>query len=332
MRLRFLISLAVVFVFLIGLGYFFYGIQPVNADTEIRETVSFAIQRGDSFRDIGARLSQQSLIRSLSVFKLYTILMGRAHTLKPGTYTLSDGYTVPEIVHLLSRGGANDIAVTIPEGVTLRDVDILLSDAGITTAGAVSSLTPSDFSSEYSFLDTLPSFEGFLFPDTYRFEPGADPEIVVRTMLDTFVEKALPILNDDPEWYGKLIVASFIEREVPEYEDRRKVAGIIFKRLNAGMPLQIDATVGYVKCAGTFLSCDEPVVFQSDKTNSSPFNTYSVHGLTPTPIANPGEDAIRAAMDPESTPYWYYLSAKETGKTIFSRTLDEHNTNRVRYL
>ncbi len=331
-RLRFLIWLAGAFVFLIALGYFFYGLQPVQTTQSEGESVSFSIKKGDSFRDIGARLSQDTLIRSLSVFKLYTILMGRAHTLKPGTYTLSSTYSVPELVHLLSRGGVSDVAVTIPEGVTVKDVDVLLTAAGITRAGAVTSLTPADFKDAYPFLDTLPSLEGFLFPDTYRFEPGTDASLVVEKMLNTFEEKAWPLLKGDPEWYGKLTIASFVEREVPAYEDRRKVADIILKRLDAGMPLQVDATVSYVNCNGAFLDCERPVVSREDTKEASPFNTYTSRGLTPTPIANPGESALKAVLNPVSTPYWYYLSAKETGKTIFSRTLDEHNRNRAKYL
>ncbi len=324
--------LAGVFVFLLGLGYFFYGIQPVASADGGGGLTSFNVEKGESFREISANLSQDALIRSVSVFKLYAVLMGRAHTLKPGTYALSPTYSVPEIVALLSKGGADDVTVTIPEGVTVRDIDMLFANAGVTATGTIAALTPADFAGAYPFLDTLPSLEGFLFPDTYRFERGTDAKRVVETLLDNFEKKAWPLLENDPQWYAKLIIASFVEREVPGAEDQRKVAGIIVKRLRAGMPLQVDATVSFVKCGGAFLDCKTAAVSKSDTALSSPFNTYQVTGLTPSPIANPGLGALQAALNPETTPYWYYLSAKGTGQIIYARTLEEHNANRAKYL
>ena len=119
---------------------------------------------------------------------------------------------------------------------------------------------------------------------------------------------------------------------MPNFEDRQVVAGILLKRLETGMPFQIDATLSYIKCDGKFLGCENIRVLRKDLELPSPYNTYERIGWTPTPISNPGEEAIRATLDPERTPYWYYLSAKETGETIFSRTLDEHNENRFKYL
>ena len=240
--------------------------------------------------------------------------------------------SVPEIVYLLTAGGAGDIAVTIPEGVTLKDVDALLTRAGVAEQGEISALRPLDFADDYDFVDTLSSLEGFMFPDTYRFEAGMSGDSAARVMLDNFEKKVWPLLKDDPDWYEKLIIASFVEREVPAFEDRRKVAGILIKRLEARMPLQVDATLSFAKCGGYLLMCDNVAVSRNDTELSSPFNTYKIRGVTPTPIANPGVEAVKAVINPIETPYWYYLSARETGETIFSRTLDEHNSNRAKYL
>ena len=129
-----------------------------------------------------------------------------------------------------------------------------------------------------------------------------------------------------------MILASFLEREVREFDDRQIVAGILLKRLRVGIPLQVDATISYAKCGGALRSCEEIIVTRNDLALASPYNTYQRLGWTPTPIANPGEAAIKAAVTPRSSPYFYYLSAKETKETVFSKTLEEHNLNRAKYL
>lgn len=337
---RFMVALGLAIVLLLGLGYFFYSLQPTFAkDTPIE----FKISKGESFRSIGARLSQHSLIKSISVFKFYSFLTGRATRFQPGIYELGYGMSVPQIVSHISTGGENEVRVTIPEGSTVKDIDYLLSKAGVLKEGDLENYNIDSLNEKYVFLNhTFNEFsvdmsilEGFLFPDTYRFNVDENPEKVVEVMLDNFEEKAWSLLKNRDNWYEDLILASFLEREIPSYEDRRIVAGILTKRNGSGIPLQIDATISYVKCNGAFLGCNKSdlnVVNNDLKTVSSPFNTYMKKGWTPTPISNPGEEAIKASINPKQSPYWYYLSAKDTGETIFSRTLQEHNLNRQRYL
>ncbi len=327
-----MVFLGMTVVLLIGLGYFFYSLQPTMAEESEME---FKITRGESFREIGARLSQEGLIKSISVFKLYSILTGRATRFRPGLYDLSYKMSVPEIVGMLSAGGANEVRVTVPEGSTVKDVDDILSENEIIEPGRIETYPIDSLSEDFSFLKNMSSLEGFLFPDTYRFEIDSEPEVVVRVMLENFKEKVWGSLKNRDDWYGDLILASYLEREVPEYKDRRIVAGILLKRLGAGIPLQVDATISYVKCGGTFRNCDKSeikVVKEDLKEVVSPYNTYKRRGWTPTPISNPGEEAVKAAINPKPTPYWYYLSAKESGETIFSETLEEHNLNRYKYL
>lgn len=326
---RFLITLGVLIFFIIGLGYFFYGLQPTLVS---EKPVEFKISKGESFRSISARLSQMSLIRSIAVFKLYSFLTGNAQRFQPGVYELKFDMSVPEIIKVLTSGGKNEVQVTIREGSTLKDIDKILSDAGVVKKGTLISINPSDLSNDYPFLEGVTSLEGFLFPDTYRFEIDSSSEFVVRRMLDNFIEKGWPKIKDRKDWYSVLILSSFLEREVPKFDDRRIVAGILLKRIKMGMPLQVDATLSYAKCKGQFLGCDSIRVLKEDLDIASPYNTYARLGWTPTPISNPGEEAIEAALNPKSTSYWYYLSAKETKETIFSRTLDEHNENRAKYL
>jgi len=329
---RFMVALGMVIILLIGLGCFFYGLQPILTESV---PVEFKIAKSESFRSIGARLSQQSLIRSIGVFKLYSLLVGRAGKFQPGIYEISSEMSVPSIVGKLTVGGANEIRVTIPEGLTVKDIDTLLVETGVFKEAQIKNYAINSLSEKYPFLKQMNSLEGFLFPDTYRFDIDSEPKEVVEIILERFKEKVWERLEDRDNWYDDLILASFLEKEVPEYEDRRLVAGLLLKRLGASVPLQIDSTILYAKCQGRFLSCDKEklkVVRNDLDQIISPYNTYKRMGWTPTPISNPGVEAVRAAINPEPSPYWYYLSAKDSGETVFSKTLEQHNINRFKYL
>ena len=328
---RFLFALGIIIFLILIVGYFFYALQPTLGPDS--EEVDFKITKGESFRNIGARLSQMSLIKSIAVFKFYSLLVGKAQNFQPGIHKLDFGMSVPTIVSELAKAGKNEVTVTVPEGSTMRDITEILTQAGVFREGeSFDDLSVHGYAEDYPFLSEAYSFEGFLFPDTYRLEVDSSSVRVVRKFLDNFEKKGWNKIQYRKNWYDLLILASFLEREVPNFEDRQVVAGILLKRLEIGMPFQIDATLSYIKCDGKFLGCENIRVLRKDLELPSPYNTYERIGWTPTPISNPGEEAIRATLDPERTPYWYYLSAKETGETIFSRTLDEHNENRFKYL
>lgn len=325
---RILVALGAVMVVLLFVAYFFYGLGP-RADAAAPQ--SFAIVKGEGFREIGAELSQKSLIQSITVFKLYSLLTGEAQKFKPGVYTLSGAMSVPQIVSILTENQRNDVLVTIPEGMALRDIDATLADAGVTKPRDIENISFAPLAADYPFLKGRSSLEGFLFPDTYYFERGASPDSVVRRMLDTFQAKAWPLLGGTDNWYQTLTLASLLEREVANFDDRRIVAGILLKRLSLKMPLQVDATVVYAKCGGALKGCTTDIT-KSALASSSPFNTYAHLGFPPTPIANPGMAAIQAAQSPEMSRFLYYLSSPKTGVTYFSKTLNEHNQNKAKYL
>ncbi len=325
---------------LVGVGYFFYGLQPAalgtapdGTNTRLSGAVSFTITKGDSFRGIGAHLSQDNLIRSVSVFKLYSFLTGTAQRFQPGIYTLSETMSLPQIVKILTAGEDNDITVTIPEGLTVKDIDALLVSANVLATGeSLARLSPGEVLADFPSFDRATSLEGLLFPDTYRFKLHASAKDVARVLIETFRAKAWPIIEANPNWYESLTLASYLEREVPDFEDRRIIAGIILRRIKIGMPIQVDSTVTYAKCGGRFQGCATTTVSKADLAVSSPFNTYQRLGWTPTPIASPGQSALRAAVTAVPSQYLYYLSRRDTGETLFSRTLDEHNAKRARYL
>lgn len=335
LSVRLLSTLGLVLLCIIFVAYFFYGLQStlINNREEGAATstaIKFKIEKGEGVREIAKTLSKQSLIRSITVFKLYTLVSGKAQRFQPGIYDLSTAMSVPELVRALTTVGSNEVQITITEGMTLKDArEVLIS------AGALKRTQPFIFDmqklrSEYAFLGASDSLEGFIFPDTYRIALDATPDEMVRVFLDNFKAKAWPLLEGKNDWYRTLILASLLEREVPKFADRQMVAGILLKRNRIRMPLQVDATLGYAKCGGLLLSCDARIV-RADTALDSPYNTYTQLGWPPTPIANPGEEAIRAALTPKDSPYLYYLSAK-SGETLFSKTLDEHNTKRAKYL
>ncbi len=325
---RFLIVLGFLLIFIIMIAYFFYGLQPSFA---VNTPVQFNIEKGEGFKEIGARLSQESLVRSITVFKIYSFLTGTAAKFKPGVYELAGTMSVPQIVGLLTSGGKDNVTVEIPEGATLKDIDKILSSRGVIKEGSLASFDLRNLSPQYQFLATATSLEGFLFPDTYNFNLDSDVTSVVKTFLDTFEMKVWPLIADRKSWYDDLILASYLEREVPDYHDRQVVAGILLKRLSLRMPFQVDATLSYAKCEGLLLTCPNVVPGKGDAKIDSPYNTYLHEGWTPTPIANPGKSAVEASISPVSSAYLYYFS-NASGTVFFSRTLEEHNEKQLKYL
>jgi UPF0755 protein len=217
--------------------------------------------------------------------------------------------------------------VTIPEGYTLAQIDRLLGQKGVIDPGELFNFDTSGLEKEYCFLKKGEALEGYLFPDTYEFFLGSSPRVVAERLLDNFNRKAGRLLCGRPDLKKQVVMASLIEKEVPDQgEDRNLVSGILWKRIGAGVPLQVDASLCY---AVSPLGCRREDI---DSKIDSPYNTYLHYGLPPGPIANPGLSAIIAALEPQESAYWYYLSAAGTGQTIFSKDLDEHNRNIVKYL
>jgi UPF0755 protein len=218
--------------------------------------------------------------------------------------------------------------VTIPEGSSVYDEDRIFSQYGVMKPGmliAAAGVGPSSTAST--------SLEGKLFPDTYDFYLDSSSSVVIAKMLNDFQVKAEPSLASSSNSERALIIASILEKEVASSTDQAIVAGIIDKRLAAGMPLDIDATICYLKqqeAPTSTVGCYP--LSASDFKIDSPYNTYLYKGLPPTPISNPGVAAIQAALNPVASPYWYYLSDPKTGKTIYATTLAQQNANRIKYL
>lgn len=219
----------------------------------------------------------------------------------------------------------HEVTVVIPEGLTAHEIDAVLAAQRVTEPGALASLV------------TASSTEGYLFPDTYRFFAGTSPQRVMEIMVENFDTKTAALFSEHALSTSSIrrhvILASLLEREVTSQEDRRIVAGILERRLAASHPLQVDATICYLK-KSTVAELGKPCypLAPLDFKMDSPYNTYLYKGLPPGPIGNPGLDALTASVNAQASPYWFYLTDPATKRTIFSQTLEEHEGARERYL
>lgn len=218
-----------------------------------------------------------------------------------------------------------EVAVTIPEGSTIYDIDRILSAKGV--------LAPGEFVANVSS-----SLEGHLFPDTYDFYVSSTATSVIEKLVNNFSVKAASLFSGKPEEQD-LIIASMVQKEVASSTDMAIVAGILEKRLAAGDYLNVDATICYEKQMAEFASNPNPTstvgcypITEVDLKTNSPYNTYLYKGLPPGPIGNPGVQAIEATLNPQSSTYWYYLSNPATGATIYADTLAEQVANQKKYL
>ncbi len=309
--------------------HFYFNLKNIPTSPLKAEKIDFEISPGMSFNEIAEKLKNESLIQSETVFKIYGALSMKARQLKPGRYVLVPNLSVSELVAILIKG-PKEIPVIIAPGLTLKEIDDKLSEVRIIKSGELINFEISASEKDYPFLAEADSLEGFLFPDTYNFFLGSGADLVIHRFLDNFKNKALSLFESSDKLLDKLILASILEKEIPDYEEKKIVAGILLKRLKTGMPLQVDASVVYAKCFGRFLNCGQ--ISKADYKINSVYNTYFYSGLPKGPIANPGLESIRAILNSKKTEYWYYLSDPKTKKTIFSKTLDEHNKNRVIYL
>lgn len=316
----------------------------VNKPVGGTESVLFVVNRGDGAQTIAESLKDAELIKSERYFLFTAWSRGTRGDFKAGTFELSPSMSTREIERALTKGKAisDEIAVTILEGWTIRDIAAHLEAEGIASekefydevgrSAAFASGLP-DWETSYTVLSDKPAqntLEGYLFPDTYRIFPSAGAKGLVRRMLDNFDAKLTSELKEEIAASGHsifdiIIMASVIEREVFGEADRAVVSGIFWNRIELGMGLQADSTVNYITGG------KKPAVTLAETKIDSPWNTYRYRGLPAGPIGNPGLSAIRAAISPAETDFLYFLTDKQ-GNVHYGRTLDEHNANKAKYL
>jgi UPF0755 protein len=295
-----------VFIVLIFLVIFIFLWGIFIPKEKISKEKNFSVKKGQGLFEIGENLEKEGLIKSKIFFDFYVILRGKQKNLQAGKYLLSPSMNVPKIAQKIISGDVGKMKVTIPEGFTVKEIEERL---GIKLSGE--------------------NLEGYLFPDTYYFPIDASGKEVVKIMRENFEKKISPykeeIKKSGKSLHEIITMASLLEKEVKTKEEKKLVSGILWKRLKAGIPLQVDATITYITGKKT------TKISLEDLQIDSPYNTYKYKGLPPGPICNPGLESILAALYPEESEYWYYLSTPE-GKTLFFKTLEEHNLAKAKYL
>ncbi|MBI4039234.1 endolytic transglycosylase MltG [Candidatus Daviesbacteria bacterium] len=299
--------------FFIAKSYWNFLKSPTD---EKGQSVAFVVKRGESVANIIQRLKEENFIRSEWIFKFELKQSGKDGEIAAGDYKLSTSMSTDEIIKNLTSGSI-DRWVTLIEGWRVEEVAEALN---------------SKFEIRNSKFIAMAK-EGYMFPDTYLFNPDATAETIAQTMRANFDKKyntdlvrkinALGLTADEG-----VILASIVEREARSDEVRRMVASILLKRLNIGMGLNADATLqyalGYQKDEKSWWKRH---ITAGDKKVDSPYNTYLYRGLPPKPICNPSLSSLKAVSEADpATPYLYYYHDSK-GNSYYAKTLDEHNQN-----
>jgi UPF0755 protein len=300
---------------------------PVNVVPGQEVTVE--IPSGSSAKDIAAILAAQGVVRSALEFEVAVRNNEAASRLQAGAYELETLMDPAEVVAVLVVGPVADVyRVTIIEGLRVGEILTRLSEAaGVPYVQFEEALLSGEVSTSLKTMPatmTVTDWEGLLFPDTYEFARSAEPVAILQRLASTMEQRV-----DSIDWsvievagytpYQGLIIASLIETEVLLDEERPMVSSVIHNRLAIDMKLDIDATVLYA------LNTRDIAEFNNEV--DSPYNTYLVAGLPPTPIASPGKSSLDAAAAPDTTDYLYYVLSDLEGHHAFAATLEEHNDN-----
>lgn len=302
---------------------------PVDAkDTTM---ISFEIDKGESATAIATKLEARGLIKSGFAFTWAVSSRELDDSFHHGSYQLSRSMPADDILRILTSSAA-DVRITIPEGFTTDDIAKKLSDQGV--ADPISFRECINLC-EYPLpvLEDRPegqSLEGYLFPDTYDFTTGTEAREIIEVFVRNFNKKFDLQMREDAQNEGHSLheivtVASMIEKEVSDPTDRRIVSGIIWTRLESGIPLGIDATVLYA------IGTTKTDITAEDLRVDSPYNTRVNKGLPPGPISNPGLDSLQAALYPQDSDWLFYLTDTD-GVTHYAKTNAEHEENKRLYL
>jgi len=323
------------------------------------QIVTVSVTTDDTMETIAAKLEKAGLVKYPELFLLYADLTDADEKITTGSFTLNTVYDYHALVNQMSPRSGNRVViedVLIPEGYNCRQIFALLETKGICKAADLEEWAANGELDDYWFLEGVERgdkycLEGFLFPDTYDFYENSTPKQALEKMLDGFnyrfseeIYAALPALNEylaglmrkngwDDAYIAEhqlnlrqlITVASLIEEETSNAKESYKIASVIYNRLydwgNNPPYLNIDAAIFYA------LGEHKSALTAEDLQIDSPYNTYLYTGLIPGPISNPGLDSIKAALDPETTNYYYYVLDTATGSHRFSKTYEEHQKN-----
>jgi UPF0755 protein len=338
---------ALILIAVVG-AFIFYSWLSKNAfygtASSSNITKEFEIKEGDGSKVIGSKLESEGLIKDKNFFYFYIWKTDTGGSLQAGTYEVAPNMTIGEMVAMFSDGKIIEktVKLTIPEGFTNKKIIAALEKkrpelvAEFSKIVSCKCLNESEcdcdqFSQKHEALQQIPAgvdMEGYLFPDTYFIDDEETGATMVSKFLNNFDKKVNQELRKEIIAQGKTLheiitMASIIERETRTDEDRKIVSGIFWDRLRDDFPLQSCATLAY------FLDVDKMQFSYEETQIESPYNTYRYPGMPPGPIANPGIASIKAAVYPQQTEYYYFLSNPETGKMFYSVDLEEHNRKKA---
>jgi len=317
-------------IILIG-GFFYFQDRIYFSHGRDKSERNFIIEKGEGNAEVATRLEGQGFVANKYYFIFYVKTNDLINKIMPGEYKLSGSLTIPEIAVLITSQEKKFVKITFPEGWNSQRMSERIAANGLDGAEFLKiAMEPGEIAEEFSFLQGEKKLEGYLFPDTYFFEKDATAGKIIRKMIENFDKKITPDLIEEMSGQKKslreiIIMASIIEGEVRSEEDRKIVSGIFWKRIEIGQPLQSCATLAYI------LGENKKQYSFADTRTDSPYNTYLNKGLPPGSISNPGLSVIKAAIYPKESQYNYFLSDPETGKTVYSETIEEHNQNKTKY-
>ncbi len=320
------VLLVIVLLLCCGFIYIKNGTAPVGDSYLGAEAVIVTIPMGAGTETIANILHESRVIKSVTAFKIVSRIKNYDGKYKSGEYEISAYDGAEEIMKQLAAGKSLASMITVPEGLSIDAVIEKLEGEGHINADAFRREVAEGSFDGYRFLDGIPKdekrLEGFLYPETYAIALNSDEHEIIDTMLRQFDKKFTSKMYARAEELGYSIreiitVASLIEREAGNDEERAKIASVIYNRLEKGQRLQIDATVQYA------LGKTKERLYSKDLKVKSPYNTYLHDGLPPTPICSPSIASIKAALYPADTDYCYYvLKSKGSGAHNFAEDYD----------
>lgn len=306
----------VVAVAVVAVAGFYYVISTYQAPGPLETNKHFVVQQGAGLEQIAQSLERNGIVSDGRIFRYMTATyLHDGQTLKAGEYEIKAGASMKDVALLLESGKSILYSVSLPEGLTVHQMMQRLAEDPVLEGPLPNEQPP----------------EGSLRPDTYKFSRGtrraeilAQMRVAQEKLVDQIWEKRDPDLpiKDKKEF---VILASIVEKETGKDDERAHVASVFINRLNKGMRLQSDPTIIYGLFGGAGKPSDRPIM-KSDLDKQTPFNTYQIKGLPPTPIANPGRAALEAVANPWRTNDLYFV-ADGTGGHAFAATLDDHNAN-----
>ncbi len=316
---------------------FIHRANLVTAADLSESTQTFTIETGESISMVCLRLENAGLISDAELMRTYLIYSGLDRQLQSGQFQLSAAMSPVQIAAELLEAAPKDAVVTILPGWRIEEVAANVAASGLPFSPQ--DFTQSAYAAPRDWLSILPvneifSLEGFLFPGTYVFSRDSSVDVVFGEILAEFTGQVDQSLIDGFSRQGLALydavkLASIVEREAVVDEEKPMIASVFYNRLAAGMRLETDPTVqyalGFQEDVGTWWKAP---LSTADLTIDSPYNTYIVYGLPPTPISSPGKDSLRAVAFPAETPYYFFRAACDgSGRHHFAITYEEHLNN-----